>query len=79
MIDVGPALFGFFAAFMITPFGDFGYSFFAFLVLWEIVVHAVYWNSPVWYPYRIFCVLMTIFGRFLGELSWPWIFARARG
>ena len=76
MIVQGEALFGFFLAFMITPFGEFGYFFLGIVVLWEIFVHYNYWTSPIWYPYRMYVILMTIFGRFLGELAWPWILTR---
>ncbi len=64
------AIFGFLFSFILTPFGLIGYFLVIYLVIYEVFVH-VTCSDPLCYSTRLFVILSTLLGRFLGELFWP--------
>jgi len=64
------AIFGFIFNFILTPFGLLGYLVVIYLVAYEVFIQ-VTCNESVCLPNRLFVILFTLLGRFVGELVWP--------
>ena len=66
------AIFGFFLAFILTPFSVLGYIFVFTILATEIFYH-FYCEEALCYPTRMFIILITVFGRLLGEVFWAFV------
>lgn len=66
------AILGFFLGFLFTPFAGIGYMLVFVIVALEIFT-LFYYATPRCYPTRMFVILVTVFGRLLGEVFWTFL------
>jgi hypothetical protein len=69
---------GFITAFLITPFGGIGYIYMIFLVFYEAFVAYAY-TEPYSLSQRLFTITMSVIGRVLGEILWPFLLTMGAG
>jgi hypothetical protein len=63
------AIFGFVFSFVMAPFSALGYIFVFTMVATEIFYH-ITCSEAQCFPTRMFIILLTVFGRLLGEFFW---------
>jgi len=66
------AILGFLFAFITTPFSAIGLVFVFTMIALECFYH-VYCSEELCFPTRMFIILLTVFGRLLGEIFWPFV------
>ena len=70
------SLFAFIASFLIAPFSVIGYLFVLTLVIVEVFAH-VRSDTPL-LSARLFIIISTVLGRWIGELFWPFVIMKGR-
>jgi len=75
--DDGIAL-SFITAFLLTPFGGIGYIYMLVLIFYEGFVAYTY-TEPYSLSQRMFAICVSVVGRVLGEIVWPFLLTLGAG